>query len=112
MTWYTTVCCTGFVFDLGRVNRPSLARVVEKLCLPAVKDRCLYKTFGLSVIELFLIKETREQVSLSFTLSPPGQQHIVFTIVLCQCQRERWACTSFYVFTRETAALDQIDANI
>lgn len=47
VTWYITMCCIKFVFDLGRVNRPSLARVVEKLCLSAVKDSCLYKTFGL-----------------------------------------------------------------
>lgn len=73
-----------FFFYLGTAKRPSLVHVVEKLCLSAVKDSCLYKTFGLCVTEMFLIKATRRPVSLSFTLSLPGQS-IVFTIVLCQC---------------------------
>lgn len=104
MTWYATVCCYEFVFDLGRVNRPSAARMVEKLCLSAVKDSCLYKTFGLSVTEMFLIKATTEPVSLSFTLSLPGQQRIVFTIVLCQWQRGKMGLLilcQFLLFQRE-----------
>lgn len=114
MTWYTTACCAGLVFDLGRVNRPSLVHVVEKLCLSAVKDRCLFKTFGLSVIELLLINATGERVSLSLTLSPPGQQRIVFTTVLSVTKGKMgpFSCASFYFFTRETAALDQIDTSI
>lgn len=78
MRWHTTVSCIEFVLDLRRVNRPSLARVVEKLYLSAVKDSRLYKTFGHAVTEMFLLRETREPVSLSFTLSLPGQQRCVY----------------------------------
>lgn len=120
LRWHGTQQCAAlslfcFTFDLRRVNRPSLACVIEKLCLSAVKDSALYKTFGLSVAELFLIKATRDPVSLSFTLSLQKQQRIVFTIVLCQWQRASWAslfCASFYFFISDTAARDHMQCKV
>lgn len=84
--------------------------MVEKLCLSAVKDSCLYKIFGLSVTEMFLVKATRGPVSLIFHLEPARiTVHCVYNssmsvtrgemglFVLCQFE--------VFFFTRDTAAL-------
>lgn len=111
LPWHGTQLRTALVcFWSGNIKQTFIGTRGGKLCLSALKGSYLYKTFGLSVIEIFLIKASREPVSLSFTLSLLGQQSMVFTIVLCQWQRPRWASligACFYFFTTDTAAQGQ-----
>lgn len=61
-------------FDWKR-GKQTFVGMHQRGIMSTVTDSCLYKTFGHSVTGMFLIKATRQPVSLSFTLSQPGQQH-------------------------------------